>query len=288
MSRTRRAAISVGFGYAGFALSLVSGIVLVPFTLARVGTETYGVWLAFGELVAYSAMVDLGILGIVPWLVAESDGRRDEEGIRDVLAGAFVLSFLAAVAFAAVALLLLAAAPSVSRVTEAQRAMVLWPVLFVVAGTAVAYPLRTFLAALGGLQDVVYTGISGVAQQALSVALLLTLLLAGYGVWALAAASAVPMVLASGAACIRLAHAHPTLLRGWRRPSRATVWRLATGGFGSWTAGLGWRMVAASDSLILLSVAGPAMAVVFSVTSKLGDVLTQMSWQLPDSGHVGL
>jgi O-antigen/teichoic acid export membrane protein len=288
VSRTRRAAISAGFGYAGFVLSLLSGIVLVPFTLSRVGTATYGVWLAFGELVAYSAMVDLGVLGIVPWLVAEGDGRRDREGIRDVVAAGFTLSLLAAVAFAAVALVLLAAAPSVSRVTVAQRSTVLGPVLLVVGATAVAYPLRTFTATLAGLQDVVYNGMVSVAQQALSVALLVSLLVAGYGVWALAAAAAVPPVLAASAAVLRLHRVDAELLRGWRLPTRGTVWRLATGGFGSWTAGLGWRMVAASDSLILLSVAGPAMAVVFAVTSKLGDVLTQMSWQLPDAGHVGL
>src|SRR5688500_9990930 len=75
MSRTRRAGITAVFGFAQFGLALVSGIAMVPFILSRVPTEHYGVWLAFGEVLAYSSMVDLGVVGVVPWLLAESDGR---------------------------------------------------------------------------------------------------------------------------------------------------------------------------------------------------------------------
>jgi O-antigen/teichoic acid export membrane protein len=59
-------------------------------------------------------------------------------------------------------------------------------------------------------------------------------------------------------------------------------------GLGAWTATLGWRMVAASDSIVILAVMGPAAAVVYAMTFKLGAVAMQMSWQLPDAGLVGL
>src|SRR4051812_49736508 len=77
MSRTHRASIAASFAYLQFALSIVVGLGLVPFVLHRVGERLYGFWLASGEVLAYAAMADLGVMGVVPWLIAEADGRSD-------------------------------------------------------------------------------------------------------------------------------------------------------------------------------------------------------------------
>lgn len=288
MSRTRRAAIAAVFGYLQFALALVSGIILVPFVLSRVPTDLYGVWLAFGEVLAYSSMVDLGVVGVIPWLVAEADGRGDRDSIRGFLAGGVAFSTAAAVAFVLLSLLAFRVAPGVANLTEAQRAGVAGPLLLLVAGTALSLPLRTFYAAVVGLQDVTFAGAMSVAQVALNVVLTIGLLVAGKGLYALAVAISLP-TLAAGLTClVRLWMIAPDLLRGWHFPGRQTMRAMVTQGLGAWTAGLGWRMVAASDSIVILSVMGPAAAVVYAMTFKLGAVAMQMSWQLPDSGLVGL
>jgi O-antigen/teichoic acid export membrane protein len=288
MSRTRRAAIAAVFGYLQFGLALVSGIVMVPFVLSRIPTDLYGVWLAVGEVLAYSAMVDLGVVGVVPWLVAESDGRGDRDAIRGFLAGGVAFSAAASLAYVALAAAVLVAAPQVAHITAAQRAGVAGPVLLLVAVGALSLPLRTFYAAVVGLQDATFAGVLSVCQLALGVALTLGLLLAGKGLWALALAATLP-TLAGGLACLaRLAVTAPDLLRGWRLPGRGVMRVMMAQGLGSWTAGLGWRMVAASDSIVILAVMGPAAAVVYAMTFKLGAVAMQMSWQLPDAGLVGL
>lgn len=288
MSRTRRAGITAFFGYAQFALALVSGIALVPFVLSRVPTDQYGVWLAFGEVLAYSSMVDLGVVGVVPWLVAENDGRGDRAAIRAVLAAAVLFSSVAALVFLALAAGALKLAPSLAHLPPALAAAATGPLLMVAVLMAVGMPLRSFSAALVGLQDATFAGLLGVAQLALGVLLTVGLLLAGKGLYALAAAAAVPGLAASLASWVRLRTLAPDLLRGWRMPSRATFRAVSVQGLGSWTAGLGWRMVAASDSIVILSLLGPAAAVVYAMTFKLGSVGMQMSWQLPDAGMVGL
>jgi O-antigen/teichoic acid export membrane protein len=127
-----------------------------------------------------------------------------------------------------------------------------------------------------------------IVQVGLNVALTLGLLLAGQGLYALAAATAVPSLVAGVASAVRLWIIAPDLVRGWRLPPWALMRTMTAQGLGSWTAGLGWRMVAASDSIVILSVLGPAAAVVYAMTFKLGSVAMQMSWQLPDSALVGL
>jgi O-antigen/teichoic acid export membrane protein len=288
LSRTRRAGITAVFGYLQFALALVSGIAMVPFVLRSVGAESYGVWLAFGELLAYSSMVDLGVVGVLPWMIAESDGRGDRAHMRTLLAGALVFSAAAAVLFAALALLLLHFAPGMADLTPAQRAGVAGPVLLLIAGMGIGFPLRAFYATVIGLQDVVFVGAMSIAQLALGISLTLGLLLGGFGLYALAAAAAVPGLLAGVVCLARLRKLAPDLLRGWSLPPWRELRAMTAQGLGGWSSGLGWRMVAASDSMVILAVAGPQAAVVYAMTLKLGAVGMQMSWQLPDSGLVGL
>jgi O-antigen/teichoic acid export membrane protein len=288
MSRTRRAGITALFGYAQFALALTSGIILVPFVLARVRTDLYGVWLAFGEVLAYSSMVDLGVVGVVPWLVAENDGRGDRGAIRGVLAAAVLFSSLAAVLFLVLAAGALNLVPSLARLPANLAADARGPLLMVAVLMAVGMPLRSFSAALIGLQDATFAGLLGVAQLALGVSLTVGLLLGGGGLYALAAAATVPGLVASLASWARLRALAPELLRGWRFPTRATLRQVSTQGMGSWTAGLGWRMVAATDSVVILSLMGPAAAVAYALTAKMGTIGMQMSWQAPDAALVGL
>ncbi|HEX8321891.1 hypothetical protein [Longimicrobium sp.] len=288
MSRTRRAGIAATFGYLQFGVALAAGILVVPFVLSRVGAEPYGVWLGFGELVAYSAMADLGVLAVLPWLVAEADGRADRDEMRGLVATGGLAAILAAVLFAALSLALLTLAPGLTGVTPEQRATVMKPLLFLVAGTAAVYPVRVFHSVLLGLQDVTFLGMLGIAQSALNVVLLVVLLAAGQGLYALAAAATIPALVSGVASLVRLWTIAPDLLRGWRLPTARRLGDVTVQGIGAWTGGLGWRMVSASSTLILLSVAGPAAAVTFALTARLGDVLTQMSWQMPDAGLVGL
>jgi len=288
VSRTRRAGVAAAFGYLQFALALLTGIVLVPFILAQVGSQSYGVWLAFGELLAYSSMVDLGVVGVLPWLLAEADGRGDRDAMREVLAGGIAFSCAAAAIFSALALLLLHLAPGLAEIGPAERAAVEGPVLLMIAGLALAFPLRAFYAAVIGLQDSTYVGTMSIAQVGLTAALTVGGLIAGWGLYALAAAACIPPVAVGIASMARLRRIAPDLLRGWRLPPWVRLRAMTAQGFGSWTAGLGWRMVAASDSLVILAVAGPAAAVVYAMTLKMGAVGMQMSWQLPDAGLVGL
>jgi O-antigen/teichoic acid export membrane protein len=288
VSRTRRAGIAAGFGYLQFGLALASGILVVPFVLRSVGSEAYGVWLGFGELVAYSAMADLGVLGVLPWLVAEADGRKDRDEMRRLVSAGVVAATLAAVAFAAIALGLLAVAPGLTGVSEAQHAEVIGPLMLLVAGMAAAYPVRVFHALLIGLQDVAFAGRLGIAQTALNVALIIGLLAAGQGLYALAAAATVPTLFVATASLLRARRIAPELMRGWRWPSMQLLGSVTAQGIGGWVAGLGWRMISATSNLVILAIAGPVAAVTYALTARLADVMTQMSWQIPDAGLVGL
>src|SRR5438128_21981 len=77
------------------------------------------------------------------------------------------------------------------------------------------------------------------------------------GGYALAGAPAVP-VAAAGLACTwRLARHAPDLMTDWPRPSARAVGDLFREGFGGWLGGVGYRLMAASNGLILAALGRP-------------------------------
>jgi O-antigen/teichoic acid export membrane protein len=162
------------------------------------------------------------------------------------------------------------------------------PLLLLVAATAVAYPLRTFSALLAGLQDALFNGVLNVAQSATYFAIALVGLSRGWGLYALALASASSTLVAVAASFVRALVIAPDLLSRWPRPQPATIRSLLANGVGVWIAGFGWRLMAASNSMVIALVGRTEWVAIYACTSKLSALSTQLAWVLPDSGLIGL
>jgi Na+-driven multidrug efflux pump len=288
MSRTRRATIAALFGYSRFALAIVVGLSLVPFTLRHVGAEFYGYWLASGELLAYAALTEFGVLVTLPWLVAEADGQGDRNRMRELLTTGGAAALLSAGAALLISLALWFVLPSVLHLPPEKQAAVLGPVVVMGIIGVVAFPLRVFSCVLTGLQDVRFIGIVDLAVNVLNPALTVILLLRGDGLYALALGTAVPQLLAGFVNVARLRFLAPDLLRLWHRPRWPAIRILFAEGTGAWVGGWGWRLISASDGLVLATLGRPTAIAALAVTNKLAQALTQLSWVPCDSGLAGL
>ena len=288
MSRTRIAALTASFNYIQYALAIASGLVLVPLTIGAIGARSYGLWLATGELLGYAGMVELGVLGVLPWMVAEADGRRDRERLRALVASGVTVGIVVGIGYAVVAGLLWTLVPMAVNVPAADRSSLAGPLLVLVAVTGVAYPLRTFTALLNGLQDAFFNGTLSVAQSATYFVVALTGLGLGWGLYALALATTASTTLSIGASIVRTLVIAPDLLAAWPRPQVSMIRFLLSNGIGVWIAGFGWRLVAASTHMVIALVGRPEWVAIYACTSKLSALSTQLAWVLPDSGLIGL
>lgn len=288
MSRIRKAAVTASFGYLQFGLALCGGLVLVPLVLGHLGARTYGLWLASGELLGYAAMVDLGVLGVLPWMLAEADGRRDRESMRALLANGLAVGVLVGAAYALLALGLWLVLPAALGLAPADRRTLAAPLALLVGATMVAYPFRVFAALLSGVQDVVFTGGLAVAQAALNIAVTLSLLSLGYGLLALSVAAAASAILVSCAALVRALIVAPDLLTAWPRPSWTTMRTLVANGSGVWLGAFGWQMLAASNGLVIAGLGRPEWVSVYACSAKLSAMAAQVAWIVPDAGLIGL
>jgi O-antigen/teichoic acid export membrane protein len=288
MSRAHRASTAAVFTYVQFALATAVGLVLVPFVLDRVGVRLYGYWLASGEVLAYAAMADLGMLGVVPWMIAEADGRRDRDAIKRLVSTGFCAAVIVSLLYLVLVVLLWNVAPAVLKLSADERAAIAGPLALMAAVTAVVLPLRIAGSVLTGLQDVKFYGALATIGWAVDVVLTISLLLNGYGLYALAIGASVPSLVTAAISIVRLRAIGPDLLTSLPMPSGGEVRRLFREGLGGWLGAWGWRLTAASDAIVVASLGAPAWITMLAMTSKLGHVATQMSWVPGDSGLVGL
>lgn len=288
MSRTARATTSALFGYLKFAIAIATGMWLVPFTLHQVGPRMYGYWLASGELLAYASLTEFGVLVTVPWLVAEADGQGDRDALRTLVTRALAAALVSAAGYAVIASALIAVLPHVMHLDAVDRAPVIGSVAIIALAGFLVYPLRVFYCLLIGLQDVAFYGMVDLIAVPLGVVLTAVLLHAGVGLYALALGTAVPQLAVGLIHVFRVGAIAPDLLRRWHRPAWRDVRSLFREGTGAWLGGWGWRLISATDGLVLAALGQPAAVTALACTSKLSSALTQLSWVPCDSGLIGL
>jgi len=288
MTRVRKSLTIAAFGYGQYALAIVSGVLLVPLTLRSLGARSWGLWLASGEVLNYATMVDLGMLSVLPWLLASADGSRDAERARRLISQSLWFATGAGIVYALVAAAFWLWLPSIVLLNPADRALVGAPLALMVVLGVVKYPLSVFRAALVGIQDVTFGGVMTIGAALLSILLTAIMLLGGYGLYALACASAIPPLVVFGVSAFRLRAIRPDLMPRWERPRLTEFKMLMTNGAGVWVGSLGWQLLNASNAIVIAYLGHPEWVPIYSCTAKLSSSAMQIAWVLPDSSQVSL
>jgi O-antigen/teichoic acid export membrane protein len=288
VSLRQKAAATAVFGYLKFAVGIATGLVLVPLTLHEIGARTWGVWLVSGELLTYAGMTDLGMLGVVQWLIAEAEGRGDREEMAELVGQALWLGTLVAVVYVVVSLVLWRVLPSMLFLSPADRLMVQGPLALTVTLTALSYPLVAYRALIIGTQDVTFFGVLSLVSALVSAALTGALLLAGYGLYALVWSAGAPALLSAVLVVWRAARIAPDVVFRLRRPRLDRMRYLLTHGFGSWLGDIGWHVLTASNAIVITYLGHPEWVPIYACTGKVAAMFMPLAWVLPDSGHVGL
>jgi O-antigen/teichoic acid export membrane protein len=172
---------SVTFSFARKAATGPIFLLLVPFTLHRVGAEGYGTWAIFGTLINMSFLLDFGLGAAVTKYIAEHSGKDDLRQVQRVLD----TSLAAYLSIATVALCFLwfcsgsiirelfrgPSAPAVSQVQS------LWPLLLPIVAADLL--VRPFTSLINGLQRMDLTNTLSFFTAVVSALLVVTFLTTG-------------------------------------------------------------------------------------------------------------
>lgn len=158
MTQARRVALNSLAAYLRFGVSLAVQFALVPFVIARVGTDAYGLWTLTFSVLGIVGLVDFGYTTGVVRFVAEARGLHDPDLRNRVVSTVFMVYLgLALVAALAVALLTLFYGDLFDiPLSVRDRALVL---LWILAARSVfiSLPLVLFKAILFGEQHIALT-----------------------------------------------------------------------------------------------------------------------------------
>ena len=177
---------------------ILLGLWLTPFLLRRVGQHEDGLWLVAGQLLGYLALLDLGVLAILPREVAALSGQADK-----AKAGADIAALLARIG----ALMRRWQLPGLSIAC----ALVWWflpgdwsdlsrPLIPVFVAFVLLYPLRILLAALQGVQEMPFLAAAQLTGWILGTASTIALVIMGAGLYALVAGWVITTAVPAGAA----------------------------------------------------------------------------------------
>jgi O-antigen/teichoic acid export membrane protein len=97
MSSTRVVARNVIWNSAGTLVHMLTGFVVAPFLVNRLGETHYGLWILIASLTGYFAALDLGVSGSLGRNLAFHLARKDIQGVRGIFSTA--LAILTGVAF---------------------------------------------------------------------------------------------------------------------------------------------------------------------------------------------
>lgn len=269
--RSHRFLAGLGVGYLNTVLLVAVGLWLTPFLLERLGQEQYGLWLVGTQILMYLALLDLGVVALLPREVAYATGRAGDfcrahdlpyliRSTRRVVL--WQTPFVAAAA--AIAWLLIPESWAALR----------WPLAWVLGAFVGLFPLRVFQAVLQGLQDLSFIGMTLLATWLAGTAVTVGLIEYGWGLGSIAAGWSVTQGLTACTFWWRLTRRFSAV---WPRRGMASSEhpaRYSPRGLWVSVSQIAQVLLHGSDLLILGRALGPLVVVPYACTGKLVNLLS--------------
>ncbi|MBK5298009.1 MAG: oligosaccharide flippase family protein [Vicinamibacteria bacterium] len=270
MTRTGRFLGGVTLGSLQLVLATAVGLWMTPFLLRRLGSETLGFWLVAQQLLGYLMLMDFGVTAVLPRETAYAVGRAGAADTGD-LAGVIArarraITFQIPIVIAATLL--------VGAWIATRGAGTAAPLLLVLAGFALLFPLRLYQSVLQGLQELPFLGKLQIASWIVMTGLTIALVLAGAGLWALVIGWVTGQALTAAAAWLRVRQRHR---RAWPASHVKPGWTQVRPYLlnAAWVsvAQVAQVLLSGSDLLLVGGLLGAQSVVLYSCTSKVTTVL---------------
>lgn len=257
------------FSYASLGVGLVSMLVLTPIVLRAVGATAYGVWVIWGSIFGYFALLDFGTNTATVRYTAEyrATGRATELGRLLSTVLAFVL--MVDLGILVVCLALLPVVPGLfglppDLVPNGQ-------VAFLIMGVNVALALvaGVFASAVYGFERVDLFKTCALAQTIVSFALSVLFMRAGLGLVGLALAALASTAVAAALAVAFLRRQAPGLVVSVRLADRELLGRIVPYSARTFVLAVTSRVLYYTDYLVIGAFLGPAHVARYEIAYKL-------------------
>ena len=271
---------NISMDYLAIGVDMLIGIVMLPFNIAHLGQSTYGLWVLIASITMYFSMLDLGYGMAQVKYASEYRARRDSVGLNQIVSSLFFFfCIVGLVAFAIGAFLAfnLQRFPNISR---EQADMGRDALLIISAYIALGFPTSVFGGVVNGFQRHYLNGFVSISTSIVVAAVNVAVLLAGYGLIELLAATTAVRVLSYLGYAMNAYRAYPGLRI---RLSNIRLGRLReVTGFSAFILliDIANKVNYSSDAIVIGAYMSTAAIAVWAVAKRLVDATQLITGQL--------
>jgi O-antigen/teichoic acid export membrane protein len=152
MRRQPKTIWNITANVAGIVVNMISGLLVMPYLIQRLGNTTYGLWILIGTLTGYFGVLDLGVPAAVGRLIAIHRARREPTHINVVMSTAFTLLFIVSLGVCVATCIALVLFPVLFAVPASSTVDVHYSLILVGCNLALAFPASVFSGLLWGFE----------------------------------------------------------------------------------------------------------------------------------------
>ena len=274
---------NISMDYCALGLEMIVGVVMLPFNIAHLGQSAYGLWVLAASITMYFSMLDLGYGVAQVKFAAQYRARRDHRSLNEIVSTLFFFFTLVGLAAMAVGTLLAFNLETLFNITPDQAVIGRKVLLIITAYVAIGFPFSVFGGVVNGFQRHFMNGSIAIVTT-ITVALVnAAVLLAGYGLVELVAATTIIRLLAYIGYRLNAYRAYPGLRI---RPSLVKLSRLReVTGFSAFILliDIANKVNYSTDTIVIGAFMGTVAIAIWAVSQRLITTVQNLTSQLAGS-----
>jgi O-antigen/teichoic acid export membrane protein len=266
---------NVGSSWFSLGVNVVSGFILSPFIVHRLGDEAFGLWILIFSVTGYYGLFDLGIRSSIVRYVAKYSANEEYEDLNRLVNTAMFSYSAIGVVTMSVTLIAACYVNSIFKIQPDFIRTARWLLMMVGASVSLGFPLGVFSGILEGLQRFHVTNLTNVTSTTVRTILIIIALQHGGGLLSLAFIT-VTLPIINQMVNATYVFRHLPLAIGRRYVSRATLKLIAGYSGTTFLIIIGGRLRFKTDAMVIGTFVGAAAITYFTVGSRLVDYSSEL------------
>lgn len=268
------------FGYASVLIAFARNVLFVPFYLHAIPLAEYGAWLATGGALALILINDFGLSGVVTQKLSAAYGANDSKALGTLAGSALAIGFIMAVTLTAASLIFARLLPGLETLDGVQRQTIVRCFLIAIAANGLGLIGANAISVIRSLQRPVIGGSIVMAADLANVAIILVGLLAGEGLYAIAAGMLARAVIIALAATISVKLVYSRCLN----VPLVLQWRAVQALLGDssrfFVSSVAIKLQSQGSVLFVSLALGPSSAAVYSLSVRAHETVLMLIGQI--------
>lgn len=271
---------NVTMDYASTFVELIIGVLMLPFNVAHLGQSAYGLWVLTASVTVYFSMLDLGYGSAQVKFAAQYRAQRDSSALNQIISTIFFVFTAIGVLAYALAAVLAFNLEKLFNLSPEQATTGRQVLLIISAYIALGFPFSVFGGVVNGFQRKYLNGIVGIATAIVAALVNVAVLLAGYGLVELVAATTAVRILSYIGYRLNAYRAFPALRISPKNFCLARLKEIT--GFSAFMLliDLANKLNYATDTMVIGAFMSTAAVAVWAVAARLIDITQRLTDQL--------